>query len=237
MDVSSIDVYEFEKAKNSYNFICDELHSALYYDNIEKFSRCLSDLGIFTPNSIFKKLAEYSAPRGIINRAIEHKKKNDVFINEIKSSLTKNEMTLSEVKLILNDFDKISNYDIINVQILLHGSSKIERVKDFKTCYSTNNIWNSYKRLDTFLNEMVNLAAYCGRFSTIHNMLTVFKMCKINFEFNPKKNKYHKDILSMLDEGISGGLQNDDCAGNIGPAEKTYYYEIVKKLLVSYMRE
>lgn len=224
-----MDVYDFNKSKRFYSYLCQELHLALLYHDSEKFSKVLNDLGLFTPTTIFRELVLFGAPQTIISQVFQHKKNNDSFIEDIKESFKKDEMTLNEVKLILNNFDSVSSYDLMNIQMLLNGSSK--DMTDFRKCYSTNNIWGGYKKLNSFLDEMVSLAAYCGNFITIYHMLMEFKNCEINFEFDPENNENHKKILSMVDEGISGGLMGDDYAGNLRPTQKTYYYEFIKNFL------
>lgn len=128
-------MYEFAKLKKIYNIICQELHFALVYHNIEKFSGCLSHLGIFTPNNIFMELTEYSAPQAILSQVFEQKKNNDAFMEDIKSSFCKNEVSLNEVKLILKNISNVSPYDIMNVQMLLYDSTKSINMKAFKKCY------------------------------------------------------------------------------------------------------
>lgn len=63
-----------------------------------------SELGIFVPEQVFRDLVIYNTPQTIITKVFTHKMKNDAFIGDIRSSIHNNEVTLSEVETILENF-------------------------------------------------------------------------------------------------------------------------------------
>lgn len=226
-----MDVYEFNKSKGFYSYLCQELHLALVYHDSEKFSKVLNDLGLFTPTSIFRELVVFGAPQEIIKKVFDHKKGNDAFIEDIQSVIDNQEVSLNELNYILEDYWNLSPYDIVNVQMLLNGSFESVRSPDaFHIYYSKSNIWANYKPLHAFVDELVELTSYCGEYILLCILLEEFEQHGISFKFDPLNNSYHKNIMNILNRGIAGNLLYDE--GCIGSCGNSIVYEYIKQKLL-----
>lgn len=217
-----MEVYEFNKARKFYNYLCEELHFAVLYHDVAKCSRILLDLGLFIPNNIFNDLVEYGAPQEIIKKVFDHKQKNDAFINDICSSMTEDKLSLSDLKYyIMINYGNLKMYDMVNAQMLLRGSYGELDQETLQNQYDKQSIRNYYKPLHLFVDEMMFLASYCGKYSIICYLLKEFDNHGIHFKFDPENNICHKNIQNILDKGMAGDLLNDDHAGNIGPNDNS----------------
>lgn len=232
-----MELYEFNKSKVFHRYLCQELHFALVYHDSKLFSRILSDIGLFTPNSIFQELIRYVAPRTIIKQVFDHKKNNDAFINNLQSSLLDQEVTLSEVKYILDGFGNLLvPYDIVNVQMLLNRSFQEKNMtgsEDFHIYHPIVNIWLNYKPLNAFADEIIGLASYYGEFTLVCDLLDELQNHGISFNFDPEHNITHENIMSNLNRGIAGNLCHDKQLGFSGCYSNTEVYELLKQKLLS----
>lgn len=236
--LEKMEVYEFKKYKIFHRYLCQELHFALVYHDSELFSRILSDIGLFTPNSVFQELIQYVAPRTIIKQVFDHKKKNDAFIDDLQSSLLNQQVTLSEVKYILEDFGNgLLPYDIVNVQMLLNRSCQKKDMtasEDFHIYHPIINIWSNYKPLNAFADEIIGLASYCGEFTLLCDLLDELQNHGISFNFDPEHNITHEKIMSNLkNHGIAGKCFHDEQLGFSGCHSNPEVYEYIKQKLLS----